>query len=81
MGDDNVNPFGDLEPLANKEEEEEDDEKSDSELKSDSDFKNDMERMVHLDDIDQVFKENVNNIGQIESLGKNHREMLSQLNY
>jgi hypothetical protein len=79
---DDFDPFGGLQ----KEEEEYEDKDSegglDEENPNDSDFVEELDRVVNLSDVDQNFKgEDINCIGQLDSLGREHKSKLRLLDY
>lgn len=79
---DDFDPFGGLQ----KDEEEYEDKDSDGGLgednQNDSDFVEELDRVVNLSDVDQNFKgDNINSVGQLASLGKDHKSKLRLLDY
>ena len=80
------NNYDPLQGLAKSEEDDgdkdDDEEEEDEEQKKDSDFIDDLSRVINLSDISQEFKDDdMNKIGQIESLGKGFKKHLKNLNY
>ena len=57
-------------------------EELEGENQNDSDFVEELDRVVNLSDVDQNFKgDNINYIGKLDSLGKEHKSTLKKLDY
>ena len=83
----NADSSGDHIPGNDKGDDDEDHDDKDSdgfdgENQNESDFLEELDRVVNLSDVDQNFKgDNINYIGKLDSLGKEHKSKLKQLDY